>query len=487
MTLQPLRVCAARLPKRAILITAVTLVLAGCSLAPTLQTLEAPIPSAWPQGEQSAGDVKQGLAELVVDEELRRVLELAIDNNRDLRIAMLNVQEARARYGIQRSEQLPSLNGEASAGRERLTGEDSATGRSEVRSDYRGGIVAPAFEIDLFGRLSSLSTSAFEDYLAEEQNAESARLTLVSEVLRTYLRKQGALQRLDVTIRTRDARKKTLELIAYRRSVGHATALEYEDTKGLAELAEADLEQVKRELAQTDNALRLLTGTVALPGMPVSSLREGHLLVQGISAGAPSELISYRPDILAAEHLLRARNADIGAARAAFFPRISLTGSLGSSSPELSDLFSSASSVWSFMPTLSLPIFAGGRNMANLDLAKVRKDIAIARYGGVIQLAFREVADALAANDTLRREVVHRKALLDSSQRTLMLAQTRYQSGLDSSLRYLDAQRSAYAYEVAYIEAATQQQLSFVETFRALGGRWYLQPSNEKVASNAAE
>jgi multidrug efflux system outer membrane protein len=274
----------------------------------------------------------------------------------------------------------------------------------------------------------------------------------------------------------------SLRLTLQRRQAGTATALDQQDAVGLAAQARADLERSERELRQAGNALRLLAGVDDLAAWLPAQPSAAPVLLQDLSAGTPSELLIHRPDIQAAEHRLRARSADIGAARAAFFPRISLTGFLGTSSAELSDLFRSGQRAWSFSPQITLPLFDGGRNRAQLDLAAVRKDMAVAAYEQTVQTAFREVADALAATDTLRREEAARLALRDSSRESLRLAQARYQAGVDDHLRYLDAQRSAFASENAYIDTMTQRQLALAQLFRALGGGW-LAPQQQPVAA----
>ena len=263
-----------------------------------------------------------------------------------------------------------------------------------------------------------------------------------------------------------------VELVSQRRAAGAATALDYQEAVGLAEQARAERESTERQLRQADNALVLLLGTPDAARLLPATPRDDLMVLQDIAPGTSSELIERRPDILASEHRLKARNADIGAARAAFFPRISLTGSVGSSSAELSGLFDGGSRAWSFAPTLSLPIFAGGRNRANLDLAEVRQDAAVADYEGTIQTAFREVADALAATDTLRREEAARQALAGSSEAAMALAKARYEGGVDDYLRYLDAQRSTFSNQTTLIQISTERQIALVDLFRSLGGGW---------------
>lgn len=448
--------------------------LAGCSMAPTYERPEAPVASSWNSPAAKTGQAASNLdwQTFIVDSELRNLVGVALDNNRSLRQTLLDIEQARAQYRIQRADRVPGLNAAANGNRQRLPGDLSNTGSSAVSSSYQVGLALPEYELDLFGRVKSLTNAALEQYLSTEAAARSARIALIAEVSQAYLTYDGAQRRLQLTEQTLASREDSLGLISQRRSAGAATALDYQEALGLVEQSRAELESNARQKQQALNALVLLLGTAdaakRIPQLP----QDKPMLIQDIAPGTPSELIERRPDILAAEHVLKARNADIGAARAAFFPRISLTGSFGTSSAEMSGLFDGGSRSWSFVPTLSLPIFDAGRNSANLDLAKVRKDSAVAAYEGTIQTAFREVADALAATDTLRREEAARRALANTTNETLKLAKARYEGGVDSHLRYLDAQRSNFVNESAYIETSTQRQIALVDLFRALGGGW---------------
>ena len=452
---------------------ALAVALAGCSLAPRYERPEAPVAAHW-NAPQATGTSAQALdwQTFIVDADLRNAVQTALGNNRSLRQALLDIEAARAQYRIQRADRLPSINANASGNRQRLPADQSQTGRSEVTSVYQVGLGLAEYEVDLFGRVRNLSESALESYLATEQATRATQISLIAEVIQAYLTRDGALRRQALVEQTLDSRLASLELVSKRREAGAATALDYQEAVGLAEQAKAERESIQRQLRQADNALVLLLGTPdALQKLP-SVPRDDRLVLQDIAPGTTSALIERRPDILASEHRLKARNADIGAARAAFFPRITLTGSVGSSSTELSGLFDGGSRAWSFAPTLSLPIFAGGRNRANLDLAEVRQDAAVADYEGTIQTAFREVADALAATDTLRREEAARSALADSSRAAETLAEARYRGGVDDHLRYLDAQRSSFNDQTGLIQVSTDRQLALADLFRALGGGW---------------
>ncbi|MFU7136084.1 efflux transporter outer membrane subunit [Pseudomonas paraeruginosa] len=450
----------------------IALTLGACSMAPTYERPAAPVADSW----SGAAAQRQGAAidtldwkSFIVDAELRRLVDMALDNNRSLRQALLDIEQARAQYRIQRADRVPGLDASASGSRQRQPADLSAGHRSEVASSYQVGLALPEYELDLFGRVKSLSDAALQQYLASE---EAARIALVAEVSQAYLSYDGAQRRLALTRQTLVSRESSLALIGQRRAAGTATALDYQEALGLVEQARAERERNLRQKRQAFNALVLLLGSADAAQTIPRAPGEQPKLLQDIAPGTPSGLIERRPDILAAEHRLRARNADIGAARAAFFPRISLTGSFGTSSAEMSGLFDGGSRSWSFLPTLTLPIFDGGRNRANLSLAEARKDSALAAYEGAIQGAFREVADALAASDTLRREEKALRALADTSNEALKLARARYESGVDSHLRYLDAQRRSFFDESAFIDGSTQRQIALVDLFRALGGGW---------------
>ncbi|MEE9101846.1 efflux transporter outer membrane subunit [Pseudomonas nitroreducens] len=469
-------------PSALLLALAPLLLIAGCSMAPTYERPDAPVAANWSGPAAQPGRAASNLdwQTFIVDSELRDLVNIALNNNRSLRQTLLDIEQARAQYRIQRSERVPGLNAAANGNRQRLPGDLSSNGSSGVSSSYQVGLSLPEYELDLFGRVKSLTDAALEQYLATEEAARSAQIALIAEVSQAYLSYDGAQRRLLLTEQTLASREDSLVLIAQRRSAGAATALDYQEALGLVEQSRAELESNARQKQQSLNALVLLLGTPdAASRIPLVSL-DKPMLVQDIAPGTPSELIERRPDIRAAEHQLKARNADIGAARAAFFPRISLTGSFGTSSAEMSGLFDGGSRSWNFVPTLSLPIFDAGRNSANLDLAKVRKDSAVAAYEGTIQTAFREVADALAATDTLRREEIARRALANTTEETLKLAKARYEGGVDSHLRYLDAQRSNFINEAAYIETSTQRQIALVDLFRALGGGWDGKPMAQR-------
>lgn len=455
------------------------LALSGCSLAPDYEQPASPTAEHWPQiaADKDPGrQATRGYQAFITDPKLLKVVQAALDNNRSLRQTLLDIEAARAQYRIQRADRLPSISASASANRAHVPADLSSTGTEGVSSTYSAGLSLPEYELDLFGRVKSLTDAALEQYLASEQTAQSARIALVADTIQSYLSYQSAQQQLVFTRQALVSRQTSLDLVKQQLANGTATALDFQEARSLVEQAKADLESTDRQVRQTRNALVLLVGQAdaasLLPSEAAVPLAQGSV-VQDLTPGTPSELIAQRPDIIASEHTLKARNANIGAARAAFFPRVSLTGSFGSSSADMSNLFDGGSRSWSFVPVITLPLFDAGRNRANLDVAKVRKDAAVASYEQTIQTAFKEVADALDGADTLRREASARAELTDAGDEALMLAKARYVQGVDSHLRYLEAERSSFNNHINLIKVRTEQQTALVSLYRALGGTWY--------------
>ncbi len=457
-------------------VAAPVLLLGACSLAPPHQRPAAPTPAAWPVAygqEQTQGPAMAlDWQHFVLDQAARELVQVALANNRDLRTALLNIEAARAQYRIERAERLPMIDGQGSGQRQRVPAELSNGGQGGVSERYDLGVALSAFELDLFGRVRNLSEAALAEYLATEAAAQAVRISLVASVLRATVTADGALRRLLLTEETLRARQRSLELITQRRQAGVASALEFQDARALTEQARAEFERTDRELRRARSALALLLGNGTSRDTLVVSPAPGPIVSAQVRAGLPATLLQHRPDIVAAERRLMARNADIGAARAAFFPRITLTGSVGTASSELSGLFDGGSRAWSFLPRIELPIFRGGQNRASLDLATVRRDTAVLEYERSIETAFREVVDALDGRDTLAREVAARAALADASTQALTLAQARYEQGVDDSLRLLDSQRSSFADRIGLIAAQTENDVALVQLFAAVGGGW---------------
>lgn len=452
-------------------------VLAGCSLIPDMEAPTSPVATTWPQGpayEQPKGTAPTeafadlGWNEVFRDPELQRLIATAIDNNRDLRVAALNVESARAAYRIKEADLYPHLNATASGTRSRTPAELSSTGRTAIANQYSVGVGTTAFELDFFGRLRSLEAQALETFLSTKEAQIDAQIALVAEVANAWLTLQADRRQLRLTEETLASRRSSLELTSARFKNGIATQLDVAQARTSLETARVNAAQYTRAVAQDRNALELLLG-VPLSAASVAESRPGEVVAVP-AVGISSEVLLRRPDIREAEHSLRAANANIGAARAAFFPSISLTGSLGTSSAKLGNLFEGASRAWSFGPDISIPIFTAGQNQANLDVAKADRDIAVATYEKAIQTAFREVADALAARKTLVDQIAAQRDLVASSQETLDLSQARYDRGIANYLDVLDAQRSLYSAQQTEIDLELSQSSNLVSLYKALGG-----------------
>ncbi len=457
---------------------AAMLAVTGCaSLEPTLPAADAAIPGAWPlppvtgmaaptatpaAAGQAAVDI--GWRDFFADPKLTELIARALDNNRDLRVAVLNVERARAQYRIQRADQLPSVGANATLTR-------SGDG-PQAAPTYSASLGIAAFELDLFGRVRNLSQAALQQYFAQEEARRSAQLTLVAEIANTYLT-LGADRELERVARVALAnRQEALTLTEKRYELGAVSELDLSQARTAIETARTDVSRYAGQVAQDINALTLLVGAPLEAGLLPDRL---DLETQGLSAlpaGLPAEVLLRRPDVLQAEHQLRAANANIGAARAAFFPSISLTGSIGSASNELSGLFASGTRVWSFIPQVNLPIFQGGRLRANLGLSTADRDIALASYEKSIQAGFREVADALALTRTLAEQKVSQQALVAAATRADELSRARYETGRDSYLVLLDSQRTLYAAQQSLVATQLAEQANRVTLYKVLGGGW---------------
>ena len=464
-------------PLKSVSAAVLALILSACgSMAPDYQRPGAPVAPAFAPGSASASspaaspDIAWG--EFFVDARLKQLITLALANNRDLRIAVLNIEQARAQLDIRRADQWPSVN----AG---LSGSRQPTSAGGISSTYTAGVLVTAYELDLFGRVRSLGDAALAQFLATEEARKAAQISLVATVANNYLALQGDEELLRVTRETLRTREASLRLIKLRFDNGASSQIDLRQAESLLESARVALAQVTRQRALDENALVLLLGQ-ALPttlpaGLPISA----PSTLPELAAGLPSDLLVRRPDIRQAEQLLIAANASIGAARAAFFPRITLTGSLGSVSNELSGLFKAGSGGWSFAPQLLQPVFDAGRNQGNLRVAEVSRDIATAQYERAIQSAFREVADALAGRATLGEQLHAQQALVRAEQDRYQLAELRYRNGVASYLDALDAQRSLFAAQQALVQAQAQSQQNLVTLYRVLGGGWSPQnPTN---------
>lgn len=458
--------------------------LAGCmNLAPTYERPAAPVAPGWPQGEAYGEPAAAGVAatdlawrEVFVDAPLQRTIELALSNNRNLRVAALNIEQARAQYQIQRADLFPTVAASGEAVHQRTPADLSQAGRAVTSHTYSAGIGFSTYELDLFGRVRNLNEQALQLFFATEEARRGTQISLVAEVANVYLTATADGELLRLARDTLESQESSYKLARRSHELGVASALDLRQAQTSVEVARADVARYTRALAQDLNALALLVGA-PLP----SDVRPGGVHPEDLQwidrlaelpAGLPSEVLQRRPDVMQAERQLQAANATIGAARAAFFPRISLTASAGVASSSLSDLFQGSARAWSFVPQVSLPIFDAGRNRANLEVSKTQRDIALAQYELAIQSAFREVADALAARGTFDEQLAAQQALVDATDETYRLSQARYRSGVDSYLAVLDAQRSLYAAQQSLITLRLARSANLVTLYKVLGGGW---------------
>lgn len=455
---------------------AASLLLAACTLAPDYERPGAPIPQNWPLGPAYGKAAEKGvdLAELgwrdfFLSDTMRGLIEQALENNRNLREAVLNVERARALYRVQRSELLPAIRGEGNMARERVPGDLSGTGQAVTGARYGVQASVAAYELDLFGRVRSLNEQALREYFATEEARRAAQITLIAEVANAYLTLKADQRLLKLTEETLAAQEDSYKLIKMSFDRGVSSKLELAQAQTAVETARVNSYAFVRQVAQDRNALALLVGA-PIDEAALDEAQDIENFVADLPIGLPSNLLENRPDIRQAEHLLRGANANIGAARAAFFPRISLTASGGTASSSLSGLFEPGSGAWSFMPQISIPIFEGGRNLANLRAAEVEREIHVARYEGAIQTAFREVADALAGQGTYDGQTAAQRSLVDATAESYSLAERRYRSGIDSYLTLLDAQRSLYAAQQELIRTQLAQVSNTVNLYKVLGG-----------------
>ncbi|WP_313085734.1 AdeC/AdeK/OprM family multidrug efflux complex outer membrane factor [Pseudomonas sp.] len=463
---------------KSVLSLALMAALGGCSLIPDYQRPDAPSPASWPEGEAyegasaatQGGSMDLGWQAFFRDPALRRLIGVALENNRDLRAAALNVEAYRALYRIQRADLLPAVSADGSGSRTRTPGDLNQTGDSVISSQY-SATLGVSWELDLFGRLGSLREQALQEFFATAAAQRSTQISLIASVANAWLTLQADQALLQVSRDTLKTYEQSLELTQRSFDVGVASALELSQARSAVDTARVGIERYSRQAAQDRNALVLLLGQ----GLPKELADAGELerdQLAPLPVGLPSDLLYQRPDIIQAEYQLRAANANIGAARAAFFPRISLTGAAGTASSELSGLFGSGSSYWNFSPSISVPIFNAGQLRANLDYAQISRNIEVARYESAIQTAFREVSDGLAAQGTYSRQVQAQRDLLQASEDYYRLAERRYRAGVDSYLTLLDAQRQLFEVKQQFITDRLAQMTSEVELFKALGGGW---------------
>jgi outer membrane protein, multidrug efflux system len=484
------------------------LYLAGCTLEPHYQRPEPAVTPQWPAMPQSsatpAGDsagspaqtapdasrrsaAQIGWREFFTNPKLQALIEQALQHNYDAQIATLNIAAARAQYQIQRAQLFPKISATATEQVEKFpaavaplasgagtgAGGIGAASGSGVFRFFDVGIGFTSYELDLFGRIRSLNHAKLQQYLGYVETRRSTQISVIAEVANAYLTWLADQKLLRITEETLNSQQQSLNLIRMSFEGGVATALDLHQAETTVATAQANLAQYRRQVAQDQNALVVLLGA-PLPSDFVADVElDEESLLTDLPAGVPSEVLVQRPDILAAEHNLIAGNANIGAARAAFFPSILLTGSYGTASTQLSGLFKQGSTAWTFSPQISLPIFAGGANVASLDLAKVQKNILVVQYEQAIQSGFREVADALAGRATLDSQVAADTALVEASSESFRLSNMRFTGGVDNYLGVLDSQRLLYTAQQSLVSVKLARLQNLVTLYKALGGGWY--------------
>jgi outer membrane protein, multidrug efflux system len=445
----------------------VAAVASGCTMIPHYERPAAPVAAQYPGvGETQAAAAASDIAwrDFIAEERLKKLIELALANNRDLRVALLNVEQTRAQYRITRSASFPAIDAGGGFTRQRAAGITAQQWSAEIGTT--------AYEIDLFGRVRSLNAQALERYFATEEAQRSAQISLLAEVAVQYFALRQAEEQLLLARQTLAAVEESYNLNKATSEAGATSELDLRTAEGQVQTAKINVLTYEREQAQAANALVLLIGQPLPDDLDTPRAFGDTKMLADIPAGLPSELVQRRPDILEAEHTLKAANANIGAARAAFFPAISFTGSIGSASPELGGLFGSGTGTWTFAPQISVPIFTGGQLRASLDVAQVSTRIEVANYERAIQSAFREVADALVANSSYATEIEAEAALINAQQIRFDLANARYRQGEDSYLNVLSAQRDLYSAQQGLLQAQYNKLASQVSLYKALGGGW---------------
>jgi len=460
--------------KKITLITSIVLsaALSGCTMAPKYERPDVAFTQAslsLSEGSKSAAEI--GWREYFQDPQLQHVIELALKHNTDMQTAVLNVQLLQAQYRIQKADLLPSVDATGSGSRSRTAKDLSTTGKALTKSTYSVGVGITSWELDLFGRIKSLKEEALQKYLASESTRDSVKISLISEVAIEYLTRVSLDEQLMISKQTLESSEKSLKLTQRMHELGEGSLMDVKSAEAEVAQANASVAAYSRQLAQAENALEQLIGE-PLPKTSLSiSDRLDHIEKSlKIQPGISSDFLRTRPDIMAAEHALKAANADVGAARAAFFPTITLTGSVGSSSNELDGLFKSGNGTWSFAPQISVPIFHWGSNKASLDVSKIEKQIEIVNYTDAIQTAFREVKDTLVAAEALQQELNSYTDAVDAQKERYKLAQIRYEKGLDSYLTLITAQQDYNNAQLNFVSSQLALLSNQITFYKVLGG-----------------
>lgn len=454
--------------------------LSGClSLDPTYQRPDAPVTASWPQGAAYSPAQKNATAardipwhQVIVDEKLRQVITLALSDNRDLRKAIADVEAARAQYGIQRADTLPTINAgmDGSRGRSLTSTTPGSANTTAMTQSYSASLANSAYTLDLFGKVHSLSEAALETYLSTAEAEKSTRLTLIADTASAYVALAKARSDLALSQQTLQSAQASLEVTRNRQRNGVASGVDVAQAETVYQQARVDVASNTTSVAQYLNALNLLVGQSVNASLLPENLDALAQAVKPVAAGIDASVLLQRPDVQEAEHTLKSANANIGAARAAFFPSITLTASGGVSSTALSSLFNQGAGVWSFAPSISLPLFDGGANRASLAYAEAQKKGYIASYEKAIQSAFKEVADALARKGTLEQQQAAQRDYVAAAQRSYRLADSRYREGVDTYLNMLEAQRTLYSAQQDQIALEQTRLDNLITLYNALGG-----------------
>jgi multidrug efflux system outer membrane protein len=435
---------------------ALSSVLSACTLAPKYIQPAPPVATEWPVEAPTASEAPLKWRNLFTDARLQATINLALEQNRDLRVAALNVEKAQATYRIARADLLPAVDASLS------------NPRSDAGDSYNASLGLSAYEVDLFGRVRSMKNAVVESFFAERENRNAVQISLIAAVATQWLTLASDQDQLRLAQQTLAGRRDALTIAQGQANIGVLSDLDLAQIEVLAETARADVARLQTVIDQDKSALTLLTSAPLTADLQPDGLQTGQV-ANALPVGLPSDVLLDRPDVLAAEHDLKSANANIGAARAAFFPRISLTGSTGSASSDLDGLFKSGNGAWSFVPSISIPIFAGGANVAGLKSAEASRDIAVATYEKAIQSAFSEVSDALAVRARIDERLSAQTAATSAAQRALTLSQARYDNGVDSYLVLLDAQRTLYASQQTLISLQALRATNLVALYKALG------------------
>jgi multidrug efflux system outer membrane protein len=454
------------------------LLLTGCTMAPNYTRPDTPVSASWPSGSSYRAEAAVQATqvseipwrEYFVDSRLQKLIELALANNRDLRIAALNIERSRALHQIRRADLMPKVDASAGATLQRIPETLTSSGRAMTTEQYSVGLGVTSYELDLFGRVSSLKDQALEQFLATEHARRSVQISLVSHVASAYLALAADRERLQLAKDTLSNQLESYNLTRSRYEAGISSALILNQAQTTVDAARVDIARFTTLAAQDENALALVVGSQIPVDLFPAAISDNLTALKDIPPGLSSNVLLSRPDILQAEGQLKGANANIGAARAAFFPRITLVSSVGFGSDDLAALFKPGSFAWKFAPQITLPLFDGGSNQANLTVSEVDRDIAVAQYEKAIQSAFREVADALAQRGTIGEQLTAQRSLTDATSEGYRLSTARYEKGVDNYLTVLDSQRALYAAQQNLINVRLSQLANLVTLYKVLGG-----------------